>query len=523
MLLMVTTIVATVSSAALARASGMPPTAVDRRAVVSRHDPRLKAKRGTEGHLAPSFLTLGNGDFAFTTDFTGLQSFNSTDVAPRPKCNGVQESGPGSSSCGDLRYAVCPRYTMSNWGWHAVPASVAPRKAGGTGIDPSAYKFAEFSAYGRRSAYAWAGSSLHAPGMQLDCGAACADATDFLRGNPHKFSLGRLFFLDGNGTELRPAGCTSISQHLELWTSILTSNFTWLGERVRVTTVASMDADIVAVRVESKLLVTGNLKLGLSFPFAADYTKHKNGLAADYEQPHRHTTTATINGSCASFHRQLDKQSYDAAVAVHELDATIAAMEVPHGFVLAPSLRSSVAHVVLGFSNGSVAALAPTNLPTFDDVLRNTKMRWGAFWESGAAVDLSPAFPLDARTKALEAKIVLSQHTLRVQEAGRLPPAETGLTLNSWWGDWHGEMRPWHQLFNAAWGRLPLLQRSDAAYDSILPEAIAYATLQGFEGARWPKQRHINTTAGRPDVIMAPSGQGPLLVQEQVSFILLAP
>ena len=32
----------------------------------------------------------------------------------------------------------------------------------------------------------------------------------------------------------------------------------------------------------------------------------------------------------------------------------------------------------------------------------------------------------------------------------------------------------------------------------------------------WPKQRHINTTEGRPDVIMAPSGVGPLLVQEQV-------
>eukprot|EP01052_Picozoa_sp_SAG31_P040894 SAG31_NODE_6047_length_2192_cov_3.823220_1_plen_229_part_00 len=135
---------------------------------------------------------------------------------------------------------------------------------------------------------------------------------------------------------------------------------------------------------------------------------------------------------------------------------------------------------------------------------------------SGEALDLSPAFGLDPRIKALEGKIVLSQHLLRVQEAGRLPPAETGLTLNSWWGNFHGEMRPWHQLFNAPWGRLPLLQRSDVAYDTILPEAQAYARLQGYEGARWPKQRHCNTTKGRADVIMAPSGQGPLLVQEQV-------
>ena len=64
---------------------------IDRRAVVSRHNPTLTA-------IDPrSPLSVGNGEFAFTADVTGLQTF------PRLYDNHM------------------PLCTMSQWGWHTIP------------------------------------------------------------------------------------------------------------------------------------------------------------------------------------------------------------------------------------------------------------------------------------------------------------------------------------------------------------------------------------------------------------------
>ena len=299
-----------------------------------------------------SGLTLGNGDFAFTTDFTGIQSFNASDVKGKAK------------SCGDLSYAVCPRYTMASWGWHA-------ERPESSGANLSAFRFANLTAYRRSSAYPLDGASFSKQGVELQCDSQCQKAARFLRGNPHKFSLGRLFFLDGSvagdGIPIEPAACTNISQHLDLFTSVLVSNFTLWGERVSVTTVVSMDEDIIAVRINSSLLTSGRLKLGVAFPYAADYSVDEHVFAADYGKPNAHATTATIKvvdqKAAASFHRELDAQSYDAAVSMEEAGTSITAMAAPHGFVLNPSAHNSVAHVVLGYSNGSAAA-TPTMRPS---------------------------------------------------------------------------------------------------------------------------------------------------------------
>lgn len=63
--------------------------AIDRRSLVSRHDPVLKAPDPR------SPLTLGNGEFAFTADVTGLQSFLPSEAGATPLC------------------------TMAQWGWHS--------------------------------------------------------------------------------------------------------------------------------------------------------------------------------------------------------------------------------------------------------------------------------------------------------------------------------------------------------------------------------------------------------------------
>ena len=53
---------------------------------------------------------------------------------------------------------------------------------------------------------------------------------------------------------------------------------------------------------------------------------------------------------------------------------------------------------------------------------------------------------------------------------GSLPPQETGLTCNSWYGKFHLEMHWWHAVHFALWDRLPLLERSLGYYDDILPQ-----------------------------------------------------
>src|SRR3954468_20333208 len=61
---------------------------IDRFALVTRHNPVLK-------QFEPSSpLSVGNGEFAFTADVTGLQTFPSMYEQTMPLC------------------------TMSQWGWH---------------------------------------------------------------------------------------------------------------------------------------------------------------------------------------------------------------------------------------------------------------------------------------------------------------------------------------------------------------------------------------------------------------------
>ena len=112
---------------------------------------------------------------------------------------------------------------------------------------------------------------------------------------------------------------------------------------------------------------------------------------------------------------------------------------------------------------------------------------------------------------------MLAQWIERVQEAGSLPPAETGLSVNSWYGKFHGEMRMWHQSHHAAWGRPALFERSTRFYLQVLGEAKAYAKMQGYAGARWFKMR-----AREQILFTGPSSIGPLLLQEQPHPIIYA-
>lgn len=78
---------------------------IDRRTLVSRHDVHLHAD-------SPDLvLTLGNGDFAFSADATGLQTLISTHDA-----SGLDPHTPDF-----LATRVVEGATQSTWGWHEQP------------------------------------------------------------------------------------------------------------------------------------------------------------------------------------------------------------------------------------------------------------------------------------------------------------------------------------------------------------------------------------------------------------------
>ena len=89
--------------------------AINRRDVVSRHNPTLHA-------LDPrSPLSVGNGEFAFTADPTGLQTFPQPYESQMPLC------------------------TQSQWGWHTAPN---PTRKG-----PADLRLTEFDTFGRKVGY----------------------------------------------------------------------------------------------------------------------------------------------------------------------------------------------------------------------------------------------------------------------------------------------------------------------------------------------------------------------------------
>ena len=136
-----------------------------------------------------------------------------------------------------------------------------------------------------------------------------------------------------------------------------------------------------------------------------------------------------------------------------------------------------------------------------------------SFWQNGAAIDFSGS--RDPRATELERRVVLSQYLTAIQCAGSLPPQETGLTCNSWYGKYHLEMHWWHAAHFPMWNRPHCSNAAWAGTHAILPSAREKAKQQGYAGARWPKM-----TA--PDGRSSPSPVGEMLIWQQPHPIAMA-
>ncbi|MCL6543626.1 MAG: glycoside hydrolase family 65 [Bryobacteraceae bacterium] len=427
---------------------------IHRRALVDRHNPVVTGL----DPLGP--LTVGNGEFAFTADVTGLQTF--------PE---LYESG-------------IPLCTQSQWGWHSFP----PLK----GLSRKDLRLERFDTYGRQVGYATS------PAGQVEL-------FNWLRENPHRLHLGRigLRIRKGDGSAATPADLRSIRQTLDLWSGLLTSRFEVDGEAVEVVTCCHPARDELAVTIRSALLKDGRLAVALEFPYGSPQMN-----AADWRSEERHRT-AVVQESAGRLRllRELDTDRYWVQLGWRAGSA--ARRAGPHSFLLQAAPGSSTLELACVFSPRSEAQPADPAAR----VIEASRRYWERFWTTGAAVDFSGS--RDGRARELERRVILSQYLTAIQCCGSMPPQETGLTCNSWYGKFHLEMHWWHAAHFPMWGREALLERSLEWYASILPSARQRAREQGYAGARWPKMSD-------PEGNDSPSAIGPLLIWQQPHPIVMA-
>ncbi len=427
---------------------------IDRRGLVQTHNPLFAAF----DPLAP--LSVGNGEFAFTADVTGLQSF--------PE---LYEQG-------------IPLCTQSQWGWHSF--------AHLGGLSAADLKLEQYDTYGRMVGYATSSSGQ-------------TDLYNWLRENPHRLHLGRigLRLVGAGGNPVASGELTDIHQALDLWTGILSSSFQVDGVPVSVETCADPEEDAVAVVISSPLVSQERLAVIFEFPYGSPRMN-----AADWKSPGKHRTIlASQSSSHIDLARQLDRDRY--YVRLGWQGNASARQEDQHRFALLPTRRGSEIAFVCRFS----PSLDTSSLHSARVTQDRSRNHWRRFWTAGAAVDLAGS--RDSRSKELQRRIVLSQYLTSIQCSGSMPPQETGLTCNSWYGKFHLEMHWWHAAHFALWGRTPLLERSLDYYQRILPSARQRAKAQGYTGARWPKMTS-------PDGYDSPSPIGPLLIWQQPHPIAMA-
>ena len=439
---------------------------IDRYALVTRNNPVVTSPDTL------SSLTVGNGRFAFTADFTGLQSF------PEYYAGGI------------------PLGTMSQWGWHSFP-------------DTESYRHEETL---REYDFGHGHTELYS--VQIKDDERGKAACDYFRANPHRLHLGTigLDFAAGEskttGEEL-PDGADSpadasfsdIRSTLDLWSGTIDSRFVRRDTAYHIRTACHPERDIIAANIVSK----AHTPLLFSFPYP---TGRHTDDACEWHADGRHRSAILAQtDTTAMIVHSIDSTTYYLAVRWDGHARVIKRAE--HRFALVYDEDSL--SITCEFLSGDSEIGVPT--PTAGDVFLASQTFWRAFWQDGAAVDFSAC--TDPRAGELERRVVLSQYLLAVQCAGDMPPQETGLTYNSWFGKFHLEMIWWHQAHFALWGRPQMLERSLAWYASALPAARRIAERQGFDGARWMKMTD-------PSAVEAPSSVGSFLIWQQPHLIYLS-
>lgn len=430
---------------------------IDRKAVVQRHNVVVTKIDSL------SSLSVGNGNFAFTVDATGMQSF------PDAYAKGV------------------PLGTQSVWGWHSFP------NAEGLKIQ-DAQKIYELE--GRKISYT----------VQVKEPEKGKKAVDYFRINPHRLQLGNIGFeikkYDGSIATVNDI--KNIKQELDLWTGVITSSFTVEEIPVKVITVCHQQQDAVSFKIESALLKENRIQVRFRIPYPNGQWKDVGNTWNDdllFTSP----AQFTLNNGIIAY--SLDTTNYMLNLrwnAQAKLEMT-----KPNYYLVIPQSPSSFFEITCLFNQHR----KNEPVPLFPQTLNNSSAAYKKFWLSGGAVDFSAV--KDKRAFEIERRTILSQYLTKIQCSSDYPPQETGLTYNSWFGKPHLEMHWWHAVHFAQWGRPELMEKSLDWYFKVADKAFALAGRQGFDGLRWQKMTDNNGDE-------APSSVGAFLIWQQPHFIYMA-
>ncbi|KAI0439769.1 Six-hairpin glycosidase-like protein [Xylaria telfairii] len=419
---------------------------IDRRAIVRKFNPRRNASSTTTP------LQVGNGNFAFGVDITGLQTFS-------------------------------PFATMSTWGWHNFSLPTTP---GQTSVKD--FVGLDWWTHDRLVNY-------NQPNP------AQSDISSWLIQNPQRLNLARIGLLfDGEETTEEELG--DKTQELDLWTGKISSSFKYKGTVIYIETWADASSDTIGISVESELLVKGSLGIFFDFPFPTR-NKFDAPFVGVFNATNSHRTTLHQRKGSATIRHDLGETSYDVSFDWNSQADVSGPAEGTHRYLLQPSGEKKNIALSVTFSPDARRA----SVPSLDKIKRVSRDWWESFWNSGAFVDVSAT--TSAKATELQRRIVLSQYLTAVNSASAYPPQESGLVNNGWYGKFHLEMILWHLLHFARWDKYPLLWRSlPHTYSDYLSSSRDRARQQGYEGARWGK---MTDPTGRS----APGEINSLLIWQQ--------
>ncbi|EAU92083.1 hypothetical protein CC1G_09604 [Coprinopsis cinerea okayama7 len=405
---------------------------IDREAIVRRFNPVRRHSsplgQGGEGEVTP--LQIGNGDFAFNTDITSLQTIH-------------------------------PFNILSSWGWKEDAYPV-----GRTKEDIEQYQGATWP-------------NQHGMQVPYDFGGP-PDLEAYLRGSPNRANLGRigLVVLDGDGSstsqdgdeptangdvkpiEIRPENIHNATQTLDLWSGILTSRFELFGEDVVVRAAVDMGSDTVGISVESKLLLQGSgkgrkrrLGLFIDFPWNEGREKFAAPFVGYWNETEKHITSLSfVSGGSSSgeededgkvtggggrkvariTHREYQTTSY--AYISGSFDITRDSPYKHRYTILPSSARSTTLSLSVHFSPN--ALLNASSIPSSQRIFTSSRDGWRKYWEESGFIDVLTG-STDPRAEELQRRIILSRYLMRVNAAGETPPQESGLVNNGWFGKFH--------------------------------------------------------------------------------------
>lgn len=423
---------------------------INRKELVSRHHILNTSKDSL------NTLTVGNGNFAYTVDITGMQSF------PMNYAGGI--------SLG----------TFSNWGWHSFDNKQNYQHA-------QVYKSYQVEDREVTYIHQYTDSSNM---EQVEC-------SNWLRENPHRLHLGLigLEIIKRNGDKISLEDIQNPVQELNLWEGKITSRFEIENIPVLIRTVCHPKLDLLSYQIESELISKGQLFIKLHFP--APSSKWKNEFIFDQNESHQ-TEIVEQKPQLLTIKRTLDTNNYFTHINIHGEYLK----RSQHEILFIPERTENNIEFSCLFSEQKQDSIQ-YDYPSTESAVAES---WEKYWKTGGVVDFSKC--TDTRAKELERRVVLSQYLMKVNCSGTLPPQETGLTMNSWYGKFHLEMHWWHSAQFVLWNRSELLENQMQYYSDIKHLAKARAERQGYIGVRWPKMTG-------PDGIDSPSPIATYLIWQQ--------